>query len=204
MYDLDKLYDMLIQRSSKCFPTAPLHSEGTDVGGFNGVSLYVGWELKELSGLTKAWRAFRKSDKSELPNMVPDFKKFMANMEMLADDDSDDGDSEPNGTGIFAHYLKLKQELDLRDKNETKKYLHIFQSEEVVGENAGSGNIIKYEYIIVGIKLGDKKDGWTFTREALKEAVDAATNEMIAKFPTYDPSEIRVMIGADYASGNVY
>lgn len=68
------------ERTGKLFPTAPLHSNGSvDIeGAYESPLIYVGWEIEGDKRLFTEARKYLSKRKNNLGDMVPDLKKFDA------------------------------------------------------------------------------------------------------------------------------
>jgi hypothetical protein len=83
--EVSEAVELLQSRSTKILPTAPLHSEGSQVGGTVDPQLFLGWQVDEdekeaykfEDKLADAFELHRKCKKSDLHTFVDDVPKFM-------------------------------------------------------------------------------------------------------------------------------
>lgn len=132
---LEQATEILRTRAAKLLPTAPLHSDGYDVGGYDP-KLYVGWKYSDKK-LAEEYQKHIRTGQSRLSKILGEelLDKFIKGMEKQLEDLFEDR------AGEFLAWL----EADRKETESTPSTTEQGQGEEDEEESNGGGEEEEFE-----------------------------------------------------------
>jgi len=186
-------WELLNERQTRKYPTAPLHSEGTDISGVSEPNIYVGWGIDPNYVLVQEYINQLNSEKSDLSKWVKDITKFMEDVANICDEWNIDVDD----------FIDDDRRISERDKKIiTYAYLlHKYGEAKMFtstcyGDDDGSSDEI--ETIIVGIRIQH-----TVTYDEFMKSVKAAKKKLLEIVKDLPEEKIGIFVLGNYVSGHV-